>query len=358
VFWASYLLATLAIVLAWPAPILLSRAAWPARAPFTAMVLWQSIALAGGYSMIGAMLVWGLEPLGDNLVSASAGFLDILLNDASERSLDVMHVFAISAATLLFGHLLSTLALTFVRIRRQRRRHRDMLSLLSSPAANQPATVVINHPAPVAYCLPGGARSVTVMSDGLMELLTRAELDAVLLHENAHLHQRHHLLLWAFAAWRSALPWLPTSRLAQRAVSELIEILADDEALRHVDEGTLVRAIAIVGAGAAPLATDPLDDPMTDEVSEHAVGGVGTDAPSIRGRGAQYSDLLGDVGSGRPTTAVTGGSTTTQATAHRLRRLLNPRPPLGRVQQAAALSTAGLLLVVPPVLLIAPELLG
>jgi Zn-dependent protease with chaperone function len=362
VFWASYLLATLAIVLAWPAPILLSRAAWPARAPFTAMVLWQSIALAGGFSMIGAMLVWGLEPLGDNLVSATAGFLDVLLNDASERSLGVVHVFAISAATLLFGHLLSTLALTFVRIRRQRRRHRDMLSLLSSPAANQPATLVINHPAPVAYCLPGGARSVTVMSDGLMELLTRAELDAVLLHENAHLHQRHHLLLWAFAAWRSALPWLPTSRLAQRAVSELIEILADDEALRHVDETTLVRAIAIVGAGVAPLAADPLDDPLADETSAHeGTGGAGTGAPSARAGGVTIPDLVGVVGSGgpgHPMTAVTGGSTTTQATAHRLRRLLNPLPPLGRIPQAAALSTAGLLLVVPPVLLIAPELLG
>lgn len=337
-FWASYLLAALAIILAWPAPILLSRAQWPARAPFTAMVLWQSIALAGGCSMIGAMLVWGLEPLGDNLVSASAGFLDILLNDESVGTLGVVHVFAISAATLLFGHLVSTLALTFVRIKRQRRRHRDMLSLLSSPAADQPSTLVINHPAPVAYCLPGGARSVTVMSDGLMDLLTRTELDAVLTHENAHLHQRHHLLLWAFAAWRSALPWLPTSRLAQRAVSELIEMLADDEALRHVDEHTLVRAIAIVGAGAGQIARDPLDDPLADEPA----------AGRITGRSA----------TGRMVTDVTGGTATIDSTKPRLRRLLTPLPPLGRLHQAVALSTAGLLLVVPPVLLVAPELIG
>lgn len=330
-FWASYLLAALAIILAWPAPIALSRAAWPARAPFTAMVLWQSIALAGGLSMIGAMLVWGLEPLGDNLVSASAGFVDLLLDGASAERLGVVHVFAISTATLLFSHLVFTLALTFVRIRRQRRRHRDMLALLSSPAADQPATLVIDHPAPVAYCLPGGARSVTVMSNGLMDLLTRAELDAVLTHENAHLHQRHHLLLWAFAAWRSALPWLPTSRLAQHAVSELIEMLADDEALRHVDESTLVRAIAIVGSGALPSSRDALEDPLAEE-------------------GGSPPDL--------GTTDVTGGTADTRATAHRLRRLLTPLPPLGRIQQAMALSTAGLLLVVPPVLLIAPAVFG
>ncbi len=328
--WASYLLAALAIILAWPAPIALSRAAWPARAPFTAMVLWQSIALAGGLSMIGALLVWGLEPLGGNLVEASTEFLGILLRDDSAQELGVIHVFAISAASLLFAHLLSTLALTFMRIRRQRRRHRDMLNLLSSPAADQPSTLVIKHPAPVAYCLPGGARSVTVMSDGLMELLTRAELDAVLTHESAHLHQRHHLLLWAFAAWRSALPWLPTSRLAQAAVSELIEMLADDEALRHVDEPTLVRAIAIVGSGALPARPeDSLDDPVADERRPRA--------------------LVGHL-------EVSGGSADDGTTTHRLRRLLTPLQPLSRLQQAAALSTAGLLVVVPPVLLVAPEL--
>lgn len=330
-FWASYLLAALAIILAWPAPIALSRASWPARAPFTAMVLWQSIALAGGLSMTGAMLVWGLEPLGDNLISAFSGFGDILLNDESAQTLGVIHVFAISAATLLFGHLVFTLALTFIRIRRQRSRHRDMLTLLSSPSADQPATLVISHPAPVAYCLPGGARSVTVMSDGLMDLLTRAELDAVLTHENAHLHQRHHLLLWAFAAWRSALPWLPTSQLAQRAVSELIEMLADDEALRHVDEPTLVRAIAIVGSGALPSSRDALDDPLADE----------------RRRRPE-----------EPSADVTGGTADAQSTAHRLHRLLTPLPPLSRIQQGLALSTAGLLLVVPPFLLVAPELFG
>lgn len=328
-FWASYLLAALAIILAWPAPIALSRASWPARAPFTAMVLWQSIALAGGLSMIGAMLVWGLEPLGDNLLEASSAFLAILLRHGSAQALGVIQVFAISAASLLLAHLLFTLALTFMRIRRQRNRHRDMLALLSSPSTDQPSTLVINHPAPVAYCLPGGSHSVTVMSDGLMELLTRSELDAVLRHENAHLHQRHHLLLWAFAAWRSALPWLPTTRLAQGAVSELIEMLADDEALRQVDESTLVRAIAIVGTGALP---DPDGDPF--------------DESGAARRPATVSDRV----------EVSGGPADGVATTHRLRRLLTPLRPLSRLQQAAALSVSGLLVVVPPALLVAPDL--
>ncbi|WP_294566634.1 M56 family metallopeptidase [uncultured Arthrobacter sp.] len=323
--WASYFLAALAVFLAWPAPIALSRARWPARSPFTAMVLWQSIALAGGLSMIGAMLVWGLAPLGDNLLSASIGLWNVLMEQKPAETLGIIHVFALSAATLLGVHLVFTLMLTFIRIQRQRRRHRSMLRLLSSPVKDSPATLVINHPTPVAYCLPGGARSVTVLSDGLLEMLSQEELNAVLTHENAHLQQRHHLLLWAFAAWRSALPWLPTSQLAQVAVTELIEMLADDQALKHVDEGTLVRAIAIVAAGSpavadtAPSAETRLELPAPD-------------------RGTLAEDW----------------STSVQ----RLRRLLTPLRPLTALQRAVALGSAGLLLVFPPLLLIAPALPG
>jgi len=294
-FWASYFLAALAVILAWPVPVLLSRAKWPARSPFTAMVLWQSIALAGGLSMIGAMLTWGLEPIADNLAQGLRGLWNILLQRQSVEALGLVHVFAISAAVLLSVHLVFTLLLTYYRIVSGRRRHRDMLNLLSSPSQNTPATLVIPHPSPVAYCLPGGAQSVTVLSDGLMDILSEEELSGVLTHEKAHLSQHHHLLLWAFAAWRAALPWLPTSQLAQRSVNELIEMLADDEALKKVDRPTLIRAVAIVasasGAGADTAASLP-----------------GSSVPAVAGGG-----LDGENGM-----------------AARLSRLLTPQPPLHR----------------------------
>ena len=208
-FWTSYFLAVLAIVLAWPVPILLSRAQWTARSPFTAMLLWQAIALAGGLSMIGAMLVYGLEPVGDNLLAGLRALAGMVFINAPTTGLGFWHIFALSAAALLTAHLVFTLLLTYYKIQRQRRRHRELLDLLASPSAGGPGTMVINLDSPVAYCLPGGARSVTVLSDGLMAALEPAELRAVLIHENAHLSQRHHLLLWAFAAWRQALPWLP-----------------------------------------------------------------------------------------------------------------------------------------------------
>ncbi|MGO4583436.1 M56 family metallopeptidase [Arthrobacter sp. 2RAF6] len=329
-FWTSYFLAVLALVLAWPVPVLLSRAEWPARAPFMAMVLWQAIALAGGLSMIGAMLVYGLEPIGDNLIAGLRSLTGMVLHNEPTTALGFWHLFALSAAALLSAHLVFTLLLTYVKIERQRRRHRELLALLASPSADGPGTVVINHDSPVAYCLPGGARSVTVLSDGLMAALEPTELRAVLIHENAHLSQRHDLLLWAFAAWRQALPWFPTTRLAQVAVNSLIEMLADDVALRTESKGTLIKAIAIVASGSAR----PVEQFALPRTSDPAASPEG-------------SPLSG-----------TGGADSPRTTASRVSRLLSPKPPLPAAQRALVLAASAMLLAVPTGLLIVPGLLG
>lgn len=327
-FWTSYFLAVLAIVLAWPVPILLSRAQWPARSPFTAMLLWQAIALAGGLSMIGAMLVYGLEPVGENLLAGLRSLAGMVLRDEPTTALGFWHIFALSAAALLSAHLVFTLLLTYYKIQRQRRRHRELLALLASPSADGPATMVISHDSPVAYCLPGGARSVTVLSDGLMAALEPGELRAVLIHENAHLSQRHHLLLWAFAAWRQALPWLPTTRLAQEAVNSLIEMLADDVALKTESKATLIKAIAIVASG--------------------STGAAG--ARMAFGEAGMESDA------GQP--GATGGAGSAVTTVSRVSRLLSPQPPLPEAARLGVLGACLLLLALPTALLIVPGLLG
>ncbi|MFJ3956604.1 M56 family metallopeptidase [Arthrobacter sp. NPDC090010] len=309
----AWSLAALAIILAWPAPVLLARSAWTSRSPFAALVLWQAIGLAGGLSMIGAMLCYGLEPLGDNLVSGLHALFLVMLGSGPASSLGFWHVVALSTAGALTVHLLFTLLLTYVRISRERHRHRELLTILSQPHED-PGTVVITHAAPVAYCLPGGARSITVLSDSLMEALDERELTAVLAHEGSHLSQRHHLLLWAFAAWRAALPWLPTTRVAQRAVNELIEMLADDAALKVSDTATLVRAVATVADGQQPRrgaleAEEPLED---DQAAVSAT------------------------------------------TVARVKRLLAGAPALPAPQRATVLTASVLLLLAPTALLIVP----
>jgi Zn-dependent protease with chaperone function len=238
-------LAVLAIALAWPVPLVLASASWPSRAPGTALLLWQAIAVAGGLSMIGALLCAGLAPLGDDLVRAALA----LPAAVAERGIGVLGpggTIALVAAVALAVYLLAHLVRTIVLATRQRRRHRDLLALLTSPHPTRDATQVLDDAAPIAYCLPRGFGSTTVLSRGLLDTLDGDELAGVVAHERAHLDERHDVVRLAFRAWRSALPWFPIAAVADDQIARLVEYLADDRARASVDRAALARAIELV----------------------------------------------------------------------------------------------------------------
>lgn len=311
-FTAATVLAIIAIALAWPIPIALANASWPSRAPGTALALWQSIALAGGLSMIGALLCYGLIPFGDSLLSG-LGTLATHALDGVPEGVGLDHILALTGAMLLTFHLLMNLLATSFRSERQRRRHHQLVELLSDPLPDRPGTRVIEYAAPVAYCLPGATRSVTVLSAGIMQLLTADELQAVIAHERAHLRQQHPLVLVTFKSWRSALPWFPIANRSENAVALLVEMLADDEARHEVDDLVLARAIALAGTSGHPelaVGIDPEQAPVVDEVD--------------------HVDLV----------------------TPRVRRLVNPLAPLSVGSRAMVLATAISLLLVPTTLLL------
>jgi hypothetical protein len=315
----SISLAVLAFALAWPVPVVLSHAKWPSRAPATALLLWQSIALAGGLSMIGSLLSFGLIPFGDDLVSATAALIRSFIERPLVSSVEVIHLVALCGGVLLGIHLVLNLILTVAQTQRQRQRHRQLVQLLSSPLPNQPHTRLLDHAVPVAYCLPGTYHSVTVFSAGLVQLLDTDELQAVIEHEKAHLTQRHYIVLMAFDAWRSSLPWFPTATRAQRQVGTLVEMLADDYARRLVDDRTLATAIALVAVGG----------------EESARGSVGIDSLRL----LENQDSIG------PSDA--------QLEA-RVARLLDGRPPLSVAARLVVAIVGLAFLAVPTVLLLLP----
>lgn len=267
-------LAVLAAALAWPVPVALSRAAWPSRRPVAAMVLWQAVGLVGGLSMIGSLVLAGfaVEHAGDELTPVSTATW-------------VLWGFA----ALLSLHLIGTLVVTGVRMDRRRRRHLQALRLVAHESPEARGRLVVDSELPLAYCLPSTGGSITVVTEGILRALSPEELDAVLTHEKAHLTQRHDYLIWAFSAWRTALPWLPTSKLALESVAELIEYLADDRAVREHSSRSLARALLLVshetsglhasdddaGSGAAPA----------DETTEAATSSPATSNPAATGTG-------------------------------------------------------------------------
>ena len=256
----ALVLAALAFLLAVPVPRLLYRARFGARSPWAAMLLWQAIALAGGLSLVGAPIIYGLAPFGNSLPVALSTAVRLTLTEdyvtLAELHVDPSHIFSLCLGLLLGGHLLLTLLRTYLRVLSARRRHRQMVELLSTPLRGgelpeiedgMSEAQIIEHEAPMAYCLPGrtSSRSVTVLSRGLLNQLSKEELAAVVAHERTHLLQRHHLLTMAFDAWYRALPWLPTTRYGREAVMELTEMLADDGALGIHSREDLLRSLAL-----------------------------------------------------------------------------------------------------------------
>ena len=122
-----------------------------------------------------------------------------------------------------------------------RRRQRELLALLAHGDPKVPGALVIDYPAAAAYCLPG-IRSQIVVSVGTLDLLAPAELTAVLAHERAHLRARHDLVLIPFTSLRRAFPRSRVIAQAYRTVALLVEMMADDHALRV--RGLLARELA------------------------------------------------------------------------------------------------------------------
>jgi hypothetical protein len=211
--------------------------------------------------------VAGVAPYGPHPVAAIRVLVVDVEHGAVPAGTTSASALALAAAILLGAHLVLNLIATVARTERQRARHRSLVLLLSAPMPETPRTRVLDATAPIAYCLPGTARSLTVLSAGLLALLSEQEVQGVVEHERAHLRQHHALVLVAFRAWRIALPWFPVASRAQDAVGLLTEMLADDQARRTVPDPVLARAIAIVASGGGAPGLPLEDAPAADPVS-------------------------------------------------------------------------------------------
>jgi len=229
-------LGVLAVLLAGPVPAALSRIGALLRAPRAAITLWQAVALAAV-----------LAGLGAGLAVAS----QVLLDKHLTWPWDLARGFALLVTAVVLGRLLLTAHRVGLRTRQLRRRHRELVDLLAEDAAG---VRVVPHETPTAYCLPGFHRSRIVLSDSTLQSLGVGELDAVLAHERAHLRARHDLVLEAFTVLNEAFPRVVHSRVALDRVRLLIEILADDAAVRRCGRRALAQALVQLASGTRPAA--------------------------------------------------------------------------------------------------------
>jgi Zn-dependent protease with chaperone function len=246
-------LSVLAGMLVCPIPALLARATWPQRAPAAGLVLWQAIGLASGLAGIGAGLALAVLPLHSHLLPGLDRLATQTLAGHPLAGLGVFNVAGLVWAVALTGRLAGGLVSATIRTLRLRARQRRLIDLVARPYPPSPHARVLDHPAAMAYCLPG-LRPRVVLSAGTLHLLDDQQVAAVLAHEHAHTRARHDLVVLPFRALYSALPWVPWVARAHQAVSMLIEMLADDCACRRHQRRVLASALVEVAASTASVA--------------------------------------------------------------------------------------------------------
>ncbi|MFL6056652.1 MAG: M56 family metallopeptidase [Actinoallomurus sp.] len=215
----------------------LTRAQWTWRTPRTAILLWQALGLAWGLASIGTLLGFGVAPYGQGVILGIARFF------ADPQTLSPIRVASVAGGLTFMLLLIAMLLVAIVGVVRARRRHRALLALVAHGDPEVPGTLVLDHPAAAAYCVPGVRSSKVVVSAGTLEILGPYELAAVLDHERAHVRERHDLVLLPFTSLRRVFPQARIVGRTLDAVELLVEMAADDRARRHRPAKELATAL-------------------------------------------------------------------------------------------------------------------
>ena len=256
-----------ALLLVGPVPAVLARATWPMRAPRASIVLWQSIALAAVLSAFSA-----------GIAIASRLFVP---GPDGRPTATITSEIEVLGWPLWIAYVVGLRAHAADRRQARGRRgaggDRDPTAAGAPPHGGRPGRQVARSAAharagdglrvldvaePLAYCLPG-VRSRVVVSEGTLTTLADNEIAAILSHERAHLRARHDLVLEMFTAVHAAFPRFVRSASALDAVRLLIELLADDAAVRAAGPTPLARALVACAAGRTPSGALAAGGPTT-----------------------------------------------------------------------------------------------
>ncbi len=140
-------------------------------------------------------------------------------------------------------------------------------------------------PSAIPIAFTGGLlQPKIVVSTGLLALLEEDEQAAVLEHEAAHLRAGHARLLILGGAVAGLYAWLPTVASTWAGLRRELEVVADDEAVRHVGKKALLHALAKVALAqvqATPLSAAALADPDHLRYRIHRLGMSASPCPVI-----------------------------------------------------------------------------
>lgn len=234
-----------AVLVGWLVPVRLRRVDLRRRDPWVLIVAWLLSTVGFSVATVTAVVLLLVPSHGNDFVSFLHHCRDIVHGAPPQ-----VEAFGGAVAGGLVLALAVRLAVIVVRGARHRARRRtEHLSVLRLAArGEQGGTLWLEHDQPLAFSLSGG---VVVATEGLYRHLPAESVAAVLSHERAHVRGRHHLIVAIAEAVRKALPFVPLFRDAATALRDLVELAADDAAVR-VHGVAAVRSALICVSGQAP----------------------------------------------------------------------------------------------------------
>jgi len=249
----------------WWGPRLLRRAARPRTDPLVLVVGW-CLSITGVLIAVATGVALLLSPTHGSTDHLAALFQHCWTAVQHGSPPDVEHVGGLIAAGIL---LALTIRTTVIGQRARRRRseirrgHTALLRTAARSDAQEPRTLWLAHDQPLAFSI-GGKQGVVVVTEGLFRHLDDDSVAAVLAHEHAHLHGRHHLLIALADALRDALPFVPLFRQAPVALRQLVELVADVAAVRTCGVAAVRAALLGISGRGVPdwvltMARDAVD---------------------------------------------------------------------------------------------------
>lgn len=231
----------------------LRRARWPQRAPRLGVLAWQALSgsILSAVMLAGLALAVPVSFVGGDLASVLDTCAALLTEQYSTPGGVLTGALGAALTLVVLARAALRLAASFWAVRRVRAAQRLRLALVAQADVALGA-LVLNHPRPAAYCLPGGGGRVVVTS-GALAALDDAQVAAVLGHERAHLRGRHHVVNQVAGGLRTAFPFVPALCVASDQIAQLTEMIADDGAIRRgADRLTLASALVRLAEAHAP----------------------------------------------------------------------------------------------------------
>lgn len=250
---AAILLLVYAALVTWVSPPLLSRLTRRGVSPRLGVAAWLS-------AITGALLAWAAAVM----ILFAAGVQGLSNSSAMMFCLKLVGLPAaapspLSMAALIVIGLVASAVVTVkvtravLGLRLRSREHARTARVVGVPT-DRPDVFVVAADRPAAYCVVGRPHAIVVTS-AAVETLDEAQLAAVLAHEDAHLSGHHHHLLMVLRALASSLPLLPLFTRGAAQVADLLEMCADDSAVRrHGTRPLIAGMIMLAGSASSPVA--------------------------------------------------------------------------------------------------------